>query len=76
MCKAKNKDGCFIFKLDESGVSIRGVPLKNEKCLISNRIRSDTKGLRVRGSMIYVPLLPHESATWQVYTPIVVLPEK
>ena len=71
------KDGRFVFNLDESGSSIRGMTLGGcEKCIVKREGPANTKNLTFRGCTDHVTLMPVVSATGQVYTPVVVLPGK
>lgn len=77
-CQKNNiRDEPFVFKLDESGLSFRGMKLGGrEKCIITNNAHDNTKYLIFRGSIDHISLMPIASGTGQAYTHLVVLPGK
>ena len=70
-------DGCYVFNLDESGFSIRGMTLGGRsKCIVQRGTRANTREPKFKGTCDHVTLMPVVSAAGQVYTPVVVLPGK
>lgn len=68
-------DGCYIFNLDESGFSMRGMTLGGRtKCVVQRGTRANTREVKFRGTVDHVTLMPVVSGSGHIYTPLFVLP--
>lgn len=75
LCKKCNiTGGEYIFSLDESGVSLRGMALGGrEKCIAQAGTRPNARELKLRGQKGRASFMPVTNGVGGAYTPLVVL---